>query len=56
MGDIFLGMYINESEDENSEDSSEECSEDEEEFEENFFNSTTCLLPENPLSDVIGKH
>ena len=22
---------------------------------ENIFNATTCLLPENPLSDVIGK-
>ena len=37
-------------------DENDESSEDEEDSSESIFNSTTCLLPENPLSDVIGKY
>ena len=36
-------------------DSDGEDSEEINDTKENIFNLTTCLLPENPLNDVIGK-
>ena len=47
------------SEEENSDDSDKDCDEDNDDKinqpEDNLFNAVTCLLPEEPLSDVIGK-
>ena len=39
----------------NDSESDNESTENEEKLEENPFTSVTCLLPENPLNDVIGK-
>ena len=55
--DEWQKQFKEESDDGSNHDSSDEKeeSEDDEEPEESIFTSTTCLLPENPLNDVIGK-
>ena len=54
--DEWQKQFKEESDDGSNHDSSDEKeeSEDDEEPEESIFTSTTCLLPENPLNDVIG--
>ena len=54
--DEWIKQFYSHDEDiSDEEDASENSEESDEDDSENVFTSTTCLLPEEPLNDVIGK-
>ena len=54
--DEWAKQIFDESDNDEEESDSDNCDDPEEESAENLFNSVTCLLPEGPLNNLVGKY